>query len=36
VLLRDPVGATALLAERLPAVQVIEEFLGVGHGGRRY
>ena len=36
VLLRHAGRAPALLRERLPLVQSLEELSGVGHGGRRY
>ena len=35
VLLGDPRGAPALLGERLAVMELVEEFAGVGHGGRR-
>src|SRR3954454_11745523 len=33
MLLRDAVGTTALLSERLAVMQVVEQLSGVGHGG---
>jgi hypothetical protein len=35
VLLGDTVRAAALLGKRLAVAKIVEEFPGVGHGGRR-